>query len=61
MSLFGFQIDGGFASRPQSSEGPPDSGISLNGDNISSPDSENSSLIAQNQTVSFLYLNVKGE
>lgn len=41
-------------SRPQSMEGPMDSGISLNGDTISSPDSDNSSqLHIQNQNVSF--------
>lgn len=46
-----FQIDGS-SSRPQSMEGPMDSGISLNGDTISSPDSDNSSqLHMQNQSV----------
>lgn len=32
-------------------EGPMDSGISLNGDTISSPDSDNSSQNLQNQSV----------
>ncbi|XP_055311335.1 serine-rich adhesin for platelets isoform X2 [Sitodiplosis mosellana] len=36
------EVDGS-SSRPQSMEGPMDSGISLNGDTISSPDSDNSS------------------
>ncbi|XP_055311339.1 guanine nucleotide exchange factor DBS isoform X6 [Sitodiplosis mosellana] len=36
------RVDGS-SSRPQSMEGPMDSGISLNGDTISSPDSDNSS------------------
>lgn len=40
------------SSRPQSMEGPMDSGISLNGDTISSPDSDNSSQHLQNQSVS---------
>lgn len=49
-SLF-MQVDGS-SSRPQSMEGPMDSGISLNGDTISSPDSDNSSQHhIQNQTV----------
>lgn len=43
----------GTGSRPQSMEGPMDSGISLNGDTISSPDSDNSSQHhIQNQSVS---------
>lgn len=42
----------GVDSRPHSMEGPMDSGISLNGDTISSPDSDYSSQHIQNQTVS---------
>lgn len=42
----------GIDSRPRSMEGPIDSGISINGDNISSPDSDNSSQHIQNQIVS---------
>lgn len=43
-------------SRPQSMEGPADSGISINGDAISSPDSDTSLLSQQSQHVSFFYL-----
>lgn len=51
-----FQIDGS-SSRPQSMEGPMDSGISLNGDTISSPDSDNSSQHhIQNQNVRIVSL-----
>lgn len=54
------QVDGSI-SRPQSMEGPMDSGISLNGDTISSPDSDNSSQHhIQNQSVSiFAISNLK--
>ncbi|GAB0097511.1 uncharacterized protein DMENIID0001_131520 [Sergentomyia squamirostris] len=45
----GKQIDG-LESRPRSMEGPPDSGISINGDTGSSPDSDNSSQQSQNQS-----------
>ncbi|XP_055702828.1 guanine nucleotide exchange factor DBS isoform X3 [Phlebotomus papatasi] len=43
------KIDG-LESRPRSMEGPPDSGISINGDTGSSPDSDNSSQQSQNQS-----------
>lgn len=49
--VYDLQMDG-IDSRPRSMEGPIDSGISINGDNISSPDSDNSSQHIQNQIVS---------
>lgn len=50
MSSLLFQIDG-IDSRPRSMDGPLDSGISISGDNISSPDSDTSSLHIQSQSV----------
>lgn len=52
MFLFFFLQMDGIDSRPRSMEGPIDSGISINGDNISSPDSDNSSQHIQSQIVS---------
>lgn len=48
----------GIDSRPRSMEGPIDSGVSISGDNVSSPDSDNSSQHIQNQIVS-TYLPIK--
>lgn len=49
----------GANSRPQSMEGPMDSGISLNGDTISSPDSDNSSQLLQSQSVSTPWITIQ--